>query len=178
MSRIYLTQTFPPLITADGPTVTAAALATISPAPDILLAALGPLEAGFSFEWSAFGRITTAATPGTWTFGLYIGTSTIASGQAAVVSAALAAKASMTNVTWRLEGNATIRAIGTGTTATVRGCMEISNITSNGTDLAPATAPADFGFDSTVANVVRLGITPSVATGSIICHQFRVRGHT
>lgn len=172
--RQYWVAPLPPFHVADGAAATAAALAEISPLPQIVLPA-NMLEQGSRLEFSAFGRITTAATPGTWTFGIYIGTGAIASGQGAIVSAALAAKASMTNVTWRVEGNASVRAVGTGTAATVIGVLEISNITSNGTDLAPATAPATFGFDSTIANIVRLGITPSVATGSITCHYFGVR---
>lgn len=174
MARQYWLAGIPPLHTADGATVTAAALAEISPTPAIILGG-NFFEVGSSLEFTAFGRITTAATPGTWTFGIYIGTAAIAVGQAAIVSAALAAKPSMTTVTWRIEGNADIRAVGTGTTGTVLGCLEISNITSNGTDIAPATAPTAFGFDTTVSNFVRLGVTPSVATGSIICHRFKVR---
>lgn len=172
--RQYWVAPIPPFHTADGTTATAAALAEISPAPTIVLPA-NLLEAGSRLEFSSFGRITTAATPGTWTFGIYIGTGAIASGQAAIASAALAAKASMTNVTWRIEGNASVRTVGSSTAATIIGCLEISNVTTNGTDLAPATAPTTFGFDSTIANNVRLGITPSVATGSITCHYFGVR---
>ena len=174
MARQYWVAPLPPFHTADGATLTAAALGELSPTPPLIVPG-NFWEAGSRVEWSAFGRITTAATPGTWTFGIYIGTAAIASGQAAVVSAALAAKASMTNVTWRIEGNASVRTVGSGTGATIIGALEISNITSNGTDLAPATAPATFAFDSTVANFVRLGITPSVATGSITCHYFGMR---
>ncbi|HEX5997502.1 MAG TPA: hypothetical protein VFY84_20380 [Jiangellales bacterium] len=172
--RQYWVAPLPPFHTADGTTATAAALAEISPTPAIVLPA-NFLELGSRLEFSAFGRISTAATPGTWTFGIYIGTGAIGAGQAAITSAALAAKASLANSTWRVEGNASVRATGAGTTATIIGCLEISNITSNGTDLAPATAPATFGFDSTVANNVRLGVTPSVATGSITCHYFGAR---
>lgn len=172
--RQYWVAPVPPFHTADGTTATAAALAEISPTPTIALPA-NILEASSRLEFSSFGRITTAATPGTWTFGIYIGTGAISAPQAAITSAALAAKASMTNVTWRIEGNASVRTVGSGTSATIIGCLEISNITTNGTDLAPATAPVTFGFDTTIANNVRLGITPSVATGSITCHYFGVR---
>jgi hypothetical protein len=172
--RQYWVAPLPPFQTADGATLTAAALGELSPTPAVVLPA-NLLEAGSRLEFSAFGRITTAATPGTWTFGIYIGTGAIAAGQAAIVSAALAAKASMTTVTWRIEGNASVRAVGSGTTGQVIGVLEISNITTNGTDMAPATAPTAFGFDTTVANAVRLGVTPSVATGSITCHYFGVR---
>lgn len=172
--RQYWVAPIPPFHTADGTTATAAALAEISPTPAVVLPA-NILEVGTRLEFAAFGRITTAATPGTWTFGIYIGTGAIAVGQAAITSAALAAKASMTNVTWRIEGNGSVRTVGASTSATFIGCLEISNITTNGTDLAPATAPTAFAFDSSIANNVRLGITPSVATGSITCHYFGLR---
>lgn len=174
MARSYYVAPLPPFHRADGATLTAAALAELSPTPPVIIGG-NTLEEGSRLEFSAFGRITTAATPGTWTFGIYIGTAAIAVGQAAIVSAALAAKASMTTVTWRIEGNASVRSVGASTAATIIGVLEISNITSNGTDLAPATAPTAFAFDSTVNNFVRLGITPSVATGSIICHYFGCR---
>lgn len=173
-ARQYWVAPLPPFHVADGATLTAAALAELSPTPPVVVPG-GLLEIGSRLEFSAFGRITTAATPGTWTFGIYIGTIAIAVGQAAIVSAALAAKASMTNVTWRIEGNASVRAVGTGTAGQLLGALEISNITTNGTDLAPATAPTAFGFDTTVSNFVRLGVTPSVATGSIVCHYFGCR---
>lgn len=172
--RQYWVAPLPPFHTADGTAATAAALAEISPAPAIVLPA-NLLEAGSRLEFSAFGRLTTAATPGTFTFGIYIGTGAIAAGQAAIVSAAIAGQASQTNRTWRIEGNASVRAVGSGSAATVIGVLEISNVSSNGTDLAPATAPATFAFDSTIANIVRLGYTPSLATASCTCHYFGVR---
>lgn len=174
MARQYWVAPVPPFHVADGTAATAAALAEISPTPAIILPG-NFLERGSRLEFSAFGRMTTAATPGTWTFGIYIGTAAIASGQAAIVSSAITAVASQTNKTWRVEGNASIRTDGSGTAATLIGCLEISNVSSNGTDLAPATAPTTFAFDSTVSNFVRLGITPSVATGSITCHYFGCR---
>lgn len=172
--RQYWVAPLPPFHVADGTALTAAALGELSPTPPVILPGQ-TLELGSRLEFSAFGRITTAATPGTWTFGVYIGTAAIAAGQAAITSAALAAKASMTNITWRIEGNAAVRTVGAGTAATVLGVLEISNITTNGTDLAPASAPTAFAFDSTVSNFVRLGVTPSVATGSITCHYWGVR---
>jgi hypothetical protein len=174
MARQYWVAPVPPFHTADGTAATAAALAEISPTPALVLPA-NLLEAGGRLEFSAFGRMTTAATPGAWTFGIYIGTAAIGAGQAAIVSAAITAVASQTNKTWRLEGNASVRTVGASTAATILGCLEISNVSTNGTDLAPATAPTAFAFDSTVANFVRLGATPSLATGSIQCHYFGMR---
>src|SRR5258706_1186630 len=99
----------------------------------------------------------------------------IAAGNAVAATAAVTVPASKANQTWRLEGNAQIRTLGSGTAATIIGCLEISNISASFTDMAPATAPATFGFDSTVANSVRVGVTPSVTTGSWQVHYFGVR---
>jgi hypothetical protein len=85
MARQYWVAPLPPFHIADGATVTAAALAEISPRPPVILPGQ-VLELGSRLEFAALGRITTAATPGTWTFGIYLGTSdTIAVGQAAIV---------------------------------------------------------------------------------------------
>lgn len=164
-----------PFHNADGTSQTAAALAEISPRPPKQI--LGYQDAIQTY-WriTAFGKITTAATPGTWTFGIYMGTSdTIASGQAVVTSAAGTAVASMTNVTWWIDGVMQCRAEGTGTNASALASFRLYNVFSaSGVAIAPASAPAAFAFDSTVANYIKLGITPSVATGSITCHYFNV----
>jgi hypothetical protein len=177
MSRQYWVAPLPPFHTADGTTATAAALAEISPRPPVILPA-NVLEPSSRLEFQAFGRITQAATPGTCTIGIYIGSSdTIASGQAAILSASITGLASRTNTTWRMEGNAHIRSAGSGTSATILGALEITGLgaSAGSTDLAPASAPTAFAFDSTVANFIKLGYTPSVATASMTCHYFGVR---
>lgn len=174
MSRQYWVAPLPPFHIADGAANATAALTEISPTPPIILPGQ-TLEIGSRLEFSAFGRYTSTATQGTLTMGIYIGTAAIASGQAAILSGTLTPQASQTNRTWRLEGNASVRSVGSGTGATIIGCLEISNISTNGTDLAPATAPTTFAFDSTVSNFVRLGMTASVSTGSWTCHYFGAR---
>lgn len=165
----------PPFHTADGTAYTGtAAIADVGPAPSIIIPA-NFFEVGQRLEFSAFGRYTSTATPGTIIVGIYLGTGAIAAGQAIAATAAIIPVASQTNRTWRLEGNASIRTVGATTAATVIGALEVSNITSNGTDLAPATAPATLGFDSTIANKVMIGVTPSVTTGSWQIHYFGVR---
>lgn len=174
MARQYWVQPLPPMHTTDGAAIASTSLSEASPTPAVVIPA-NLLEVGTRLEFQAFGRFTSTATPGTIVVGIYIGTAAIASGQAAFVTAALVPVASQTNRTWRLEANASVRTIGATTAATIIGAAEVSNITSNGTDMAPATAPATFAFDSTVANFVRLGITTSVATGSWTCHYWGVR---
>lgn len=126
-------------------------------------------------EFAAFGRFTSTATPGTVVVGIYLAASgaAIATGQALAVTAAIVPVASSTNRTWRVEGNSQVRAV--GTSGSIIGALEVSNITSNGTDLAPATAPTAVTYDTTVPLTVRLGVTPSVATGSWQLHYIGVR---
>lgn len=164
----------PPFHTTDGPTITAAALADASPTPNIVIPSAF-LEVGSRLEFQAYGRFTSTATPGTIVAGIYLAASAaaIASGQALAITAAIVPVASSTNRSWRIEGNCQV--ITVGATGTIRGLLEVSNITANGTDLAPATAPAAVTYDTTVPLTVRLGLTPSVGTGSWTCHYFGVR---
>ncbi len=175
--RAYGVVPLPPFHVADGAANASSALTVISPTPDIVLPA-NFLEAGSRLEISAFGRYTSTGTPGTLTIGLYWSPSAaaIATGHAVAITAALTVQASQTNRSWRVEGNASVRTIGAaGTNSTVIALLEVSNITTNGTDLAPATAPATFAYDNTIPQNVRLGMTASVATGSWTCHYFGVR---
>lgn len=172
--RQYWIAPIPPFHTADGTAITAAALADASPAPNVIIPA-NMLEVGSRLEFSAFGRFTSTATPGTIVAGIYLSASgaAIASGQALAITSAITPVASSTNRSWRLEGNATVRAVGTA--GSILGLLEVSNITSNGTDLAPATAPTAVTYDTTTPLTVRLGLTPSVATGSWTVHYLGVR---
>jgi hypothetical protein len=174
MSRQYWISPLPPFHTADGSSVASTSLTDASPAPSIVIPG-GLLEIGSRLEFSAFGRFTSTATPGTIVIGIYLSASgaAIASGQALAVTAAIIPVASSTNRSWRLEGNATVRAV--GTTGTIMGLLEVSNVTSNGTDLAPASAPATVTYDTTVPLTVRLGLTASVATGSWTVHYIGAR---
>jgi hypothetical protein len=173
--RQYWVAPLPPFHIADGTANTGTTIADLSPAPPIVISA-NMLEVGSRLEFSSFGRYTTNATATTIVIGIYLAppATAIASGNALAVTSAITIKPSLTNATWRVEGNASIRAVGSGTAAQVIGVLECSNFTSNGTDMAPATAPAVFGFDSTVANSVRIGATLSAAQ-SITCHYFGVR---
>jgi hypothetical protein len=177
--RAYGVVPLPPFHTWDGPTNTSAVLTAINPLPDVVLGA-NFLESTSELEFKATGRYTSTATPGTVTIGVYLSPSgaAIATGHALVITAAIVPVASQTNRTWRIEGGIYVRSIGTtaGATSTITGAAEVSNITSNGTDLAPATAPfATLAYDNTLPQNVRLGMTASVATGSWLCHAFRVR---
>lgn len=173
MPRQYWEAALPPFHVADGATATAAALADISPTPNVVIPA-GYLELGQRLRFTAYGRHSSAGTPGTVVMGIYLSASAaaIASGHALAVTAATTLVASQTNRTWRFEGNASVRAV--GTTGSIIGCLEVTNLVASGNVMAPATAPAAVTYDTTLPLTVRLGVTPSVATQSWTCHQFTV----
>src|SRR5690242_8739153 len=116
------------------------------------------LEVGSRLEWYAFGRYSNTGTP-TLTLGVYSGTigQAIGSGVALCTTSALTTVTTVTNRTWRIEGHAQVRTV--GSSGTVLGMFEASNITSNGTDLAPATAPATATVDTTVSRYITIGAT-------------------
>jgi hypothetical protein len=175
--RQYWMAPLPPFHTADGTAVTASTITDASPAPPIVIPA-NMLEVGSRLEFQAWGRLTTTASPGTaFVLGVYLAppATAPASGNAIAATASLTPKASQTNMSWRLEGNASVRAVGSGTAASIIGLLEVSNITANGTDLAPATAPTALGFDSTVANAVKVAVTIGAASQSFTVHYLGVR---
>lgn len=175
--RGYGVVPLPPFHVAAGTANTSAALTSIAPAPDVVLGA-NFLELGSRLEFQAWGTFTSTGTPGTVTIGIYLSpaAAAIATGHALAITAAIVPVASQTNRVWRLEGNASVRTIGAaGANSSIIAACEVSNITSNGTDMAPATAPAALAYDNTITQNVRLGMTASVATGSWTCQYFGVR---
>lgn len=177
--RQYWIAPIPPIHIADGTAYTGtAALGDISPAPPIVIPA-NMLETGSRLEINCFGRYTSTATQGTVTLGCYIGPTATAIGSVSVlaVSATLTPVASQTNRTFRVEGNASVRSHGTA--GTIIGSLEITNISGasplSDTTIAPYSGPATVTVDTTVANSVRIGVTPSVTTGSWQCMYFGVR---
>jgi hypothetical protein len=181
MSRQYWVSPIPPFHVADGTALTGGTvLGELFMVPPIIIPG-GTLEIGSRLEIQAFGKYTTTATQGSITMGLYIGPTATLIGSLAVmcVTSTLTPVASMTNRTWRLEANASVRTVGTGTAATVLTCAEITNVSGASpvcdTAVAPATGLAAVGFDSTVNNRIAIGVTPTVSTGSWQCMYMGVR---
>lgn len=100
---------------------------------------------------------------------------------------ALVARAT-TNVTWVIEVDLTIRAIGTGTSANAMGIGKFTSEACLGSaanaatvTMLPLSAPAvGTGFDSTLTQVVQLVATwgTAAAGNTITCHQFSVEDIT
>jgi hypothetical protein len=128
---------------------------------------------GAQFHLRASGRVSTpAATQGNLTFTVQVG------GLNVCVSPAFVSLASQTNITWRLEWDLTVRAVGSVTSANIMhtGVFTSALVSaSNLINLFPATAPAvGSGFDSTAADKVDLQVTWSnnTAGNTILLHQY------
>lgn len=173
-------QALGPFHTSDATAVTASATLTeLSPTGaqggQVQTAAglVGEYE-GIRLEFQAWGVYTTTATQGTITLGLYSGTigQAIGSAAAIAVTPATAWVASQTNRLWRIEGNLSVRTLGTSGTCVA--CIECSNIAASST-LGATAAGGTVTIDTTVNRYWALGATISVASQSITCRYFGVR---
>lgn len=165
----------------DGPTLTAAAAATCIPPAALITIPAGWWQIGRAVKVSALGRISCAVTtPGTARFQVRMGAVSVF--DTGALNLNVVAK---TTVPFMFETLLTCRSIGNGVTATLFG---IGNFQSeavvgsalptaggNGSLLCPVGAPAaGTGFDSTIANILDLFFTQTVATGSLTVHQYKV----
>lgn len=174
--RQYWTAPLPPFHTADGAAYhTSVTLTDVGPTPQVLLPA-GILEAGTRLEFLAFGRFSNTATP-TLNLGIYSGTigQAIGSAVAIVTSGAVTTITGAANRTWRIEGHIHVRSV--GASGTVLAVGELSNVSSTGRDMMPATAPATATIDTTVARYLTIGATwgTSSASNTLTVHGVEFR---
>jgi len=125
----------------------------------------------------AAGIISTAASaPGTLSWFLMFGSIAVYAGGA---SGTLATSAS--NATWTLDLDLTVRAVGSGTSATIAGSGKfLSTALSATTPIQVLATPGALtGFDSTVASTVDLQATWSVASASnsLTCQVYELISH-
>jgi hypothetical protein len=120
---------------------------------------------GKSIFVRAQGQLSTF-TSGTLTFGLTMGT--LASPINAFASPAISLSGSQSNTTWDLEINMTCRSVGSGTATTLMGIGKFTAVAgATQITLLPSVLPGvGTGFDSTIANVVNLFATWSVANAA------------
>jgi len=167
---------------ADGPTLSAAAAATAIPAAaKLTLPANFFRGLGQQLRIQACGRISSViTTPGTARFDVRFGSTVVFDGLAILLDTV----AAHTNVGWWLEILLTCRSLGASAQLFGQGywtCEDILGV--------PATAPKGVlsamlpwnsapalgnAFDSTIAQVVDFFFTQTVATGTLIVHQYSV----
>lgn len=133
---------------------------------------LGP-AGGAHFKLYASGRLSTpAATQGNLTFTFRVGSVN------AAVTPTFVSLISLTNITWILEWDLTVRTVGNSTSATIMHTGKLLSALVSATNLVnliPATAPVvGTGFDSTVQESADLQVTWSNATAgnTITLHQY------
>lgn len=163
----------------DGAALTAAAAASMLPAQ-----AKAVLPAGFfdrvgkQMLIRASGRISNVVTtPGTARFDVRMDSTVVADTNA--INLNIVAK---TNVGWWLEMVLTARAVGSAGNLMMQGMWQSESVIGspaataggNGSVLLPynAAPAAGANFDTTVAHVLDLFFTQTVATGSLTCHQY------
>jgi hypothetical protein len=165
----------------DGPTLTAAAAATmLTPQAKIVLPAGYFDRIGKSMLIVASGRISNVVTtPGTARYDIRMDSTVVADTNAMPLN--VVAK---TTVGWWLEMLLTARAVGTSANLIMQGRWQSESYIGspaataggNGCIMLPYNAAPAVGanFDSTVAHVLDSFFTQTVATGSMTCHQFAV----
>jgi hypothetical protein len=119
---------------------------------------------GKSLEVTAYGKITTAATPGNGTFSASVNPTV---NTTLVSSTAKALTASQTNLSWMARVHFQCRTIGTTGTFRIQGKYDL-NVAVLASTLAPVlvpdSAPADITQDTTVATFARLEVARSGST--------------
>ena len=161
---------------ADGVALTnSVAAASIMPASAIATIPAGSLQVGSTLKLMLRGRMSTVVTtPGTLTLDVRLGSVIISAFGAMLLNVN-----AQTNATWEVILLATIRAVGSGTTANaiVTGCFVSRTLIGSpavaaggaGTAMLPDTAPVvGAGFDSTAALAINVFATWSVASASNI----------
>lgn len=170
---------------ADGSTLTAAATpASCIPGNNVITLPSYFIKVGTVFRITAYGRIScVVTTPGTARFQVRSDpTGATSIFDTGALNLNIVAK---TNLPWRLEVLMTCQAVGSGTACVFMGGAQFESEAvvgsptaaagGNGVLLAPVGTPAvGSGIDSTVANLLDLYFTQTVATGSLTCHQYVV----
>jgi hypothetical protein len=174
---LYYNDLRAPFFTADATAVTLAstfkALYTASAFPVLGGQYFVP---GKSVQIVAYGRITTAATPGNFQIGLYYGSGADANGVQICASTAQALTASQANITWRAEFEVTCRTGGNAGTLFGTGMFMAGEAVVTPHILIPGTAPAASGScDLTAANILSIQANRSGSTAETMqVHQLYV----
>ena len=167
----------------DGPTLTAAATASLLPTYVPTTLPAGYWQIGRQWRITASGRISCiVSTPGTARFDLRM--AAVTAWDSLAIPLNIVAKV---NVPWWLEVLLTCRSVGSSTSATLMGIgywlseagllvpLPATGPGPGGNTLPYNTAPVvGTGFDSTAALAIDFRWTQTAATGSITMHQFLI----
>lgn len=156
------------VLVADGMTITAASEALIVPDVSIPANYMYPGRVLRGRLWGKSSQVIT--TPGTLQVRIRWGglAGTLLADSGAMTTRSSSAS---TNETWSIEFDITCRAVGTAGSFVTFGRMERRNklnasATDAQPDLIPASGPAAVTVDTSIAKLLSITFTPSVATGS------------
>jgi hypothetical protein len=147
----------------------------------------GYWDLGKKVHFRMFGKATTAATPGNWTWEIrhQTGTPTDAGGTILATSAATAFTLNKTNLPWFIDFTIEARAaVGTAAGLFAKGFILSDGagalITSpNNPIFLPASAPAAVNVDTTLASTIHLDVKRSGSTAETAAvHDFQVNALT
>ena len=170
--------------TTDGPTLTGAAAASCIPTANKMILPSNYFFIGKKWQIKLQGRLSCAVTtPGTARWDLRLGSagSTVCFDTGAL-NLNIVVK---TTLPWELDINLTCRAVGSGTATNFFGIGRFTSETyigaplaavgGNGAVMVPVGTPAvGAGFDNTVASIVDMFFTQTVATGSMTVHNYDI----
>jgi len=147
-------------------------LTDVTPGTPIVLPA-NFLYAGQSLRISAFGKLSTTATP-TMTLGIGYGGTTIVLGTSGALTCG-----TVTNLPWRIELWCTVRATGSGTSGSIIsvGMAQVpTSGTASVTALVPTGAVAAVGLDTTAAKSINVLATwgTNSASNTLTCQGLMV----
>lgn len=147
----------------------------------------GYWDLGKKVHFRFFGKLTTALTPGNWTYEIryQTGTPTDAGGTILATSGAVAHVASKTNASWFLDFTVEARAaIGTAAGLFAKGWFITDGVTGavasvNQPIFIPATAAAAVNVDTTLASTIHVDVKRSGSTAETLAVQdFQVNSLT
>lgn len=121
----------------------------------------------------AFGKITTAATPGNGTFDIYYGTGADANGVILASSAALTLLANQSNISWCIDIVVTCRTTGNVGTLMCTGTCDFNVlVNAAGGGMIPAnTAVVSGACDLTAANIISIQFKRTGSTAETMSVQ-------
>lgn len=168
----FFQDTRPPFWLADQAAVTLASTAkALYPASQLQAFGAGYWWAGKIIRLYAFGKITTAATPGNGSFDIYWGSGADANGTIIGSSTATALIASQTNLSWWLDVYIECRAIGATGSLFCTGCARFNEAVQAAIQFIPASAAAAVTVDTSLNNILSIQYKRSGSTAEAMTIQ-------
>jgi hypothetical protein len=165
---LFYRDTREPFIGADQAAVTLAttAKAMYTPSAHPVLGGQYWARIGKKMHYRAFGKITTAATPGNLNIDVYYGTGADANGVILGSSAAMTLIAAQTNISFQVDVWVSARSLGSAGTLFCTGQAQFGTaVIAAGTFLIPASAAVvSAAVDLTAANIISIQFRRSGST--------------